>query len=77
MKDSQRKAIHAKSKYTTAKEYIHYHSETKAKADANRKHFETDGVKIAPPYKTEGKVPHHGNNHTYWTVKRPVTWGGK
>jgi len=54
---------------------ISYHSETKKKAEENRRYYEKmDGVKIKPPVQTKGKVPHHNNNYWYWTIYRPVTW---
>tara|TARA_R100000789_G_C2957835_1_gene137035 strand:- start:212 stop:532 length:321 start_codon:yes stop_codon:yes gene_type:complete len=59
----------------TTKKPIAYHSETKKKAEENRRYYEKmDGVKIKPPVKTKGKVPHHNNNYWYWTIYRPVTW---
>ena len=68
------KSIGAK-KTSSGKTPISYHSETKKKAEENRRYYEKmDGVKIKPPVQTKGKVPHHNNNYWYWTIYRPVTW---
>ena len=69
------KSTKTKSKKTTSGKTIAYNSETKKKAEENRRYYEKmDGVKIKPPVQTKGKVPHHNNNYWYWTIYRPVTW---
>ena len=69
------KSTKTKSKKTTSGKTIPYNSETKKKAEENRRYYEKmDGVKIKPPVQTKGKVPHHNNNYWYWTIYRPVTW---